>query len=269
MTLPGAMLRIVASNLTTGNNQKYEAPGTRILQGLHPDVVLIQEFNVGDNSPTAVRSFVDSTFGTSFSYYREPTGSIPNGVISRYPIVAAGYWDDDDTISDRNLVWARLDVPGDKDLWAISVHLKADGGEQQRRRVQALALVAQVQANIPAGDYLVVGGDLNTQSRSTVSEPCLAVLSQIVDVAGPWPVDQSADGDTNANRNKPEDWVMLDADLKAKQIPVAIGAASFVNGLVFDSRRYMPLVDVSPVLSGDSGAAMMQHMAVVKDVRLP
>jgi hypothetical protein len=126
-----------------------------------------------------------------------------------------------------------------------------------------------VEANIPIGDYLVVGGDLNTHSRSTTTEPCLDVLSQVVDVAAPWPLDQQGDGDTNANRNAPEDWLMLDGDLEARQVPVAIGAASYPFGLVFDSRVYAPLADVAPVAATDSAAPSMQHMAVVKDVRLP
>jgi len=34
---------------------------------------------------------------------------------------------------------------------------------------------------------------------------------------------------------------------------------------VFDSRVYTPLSDVAPVLSTDSAATNMQHMAVVRD----
>jgi hypothetical protein len=61
---------------------------------------------------------------------------------------------------------------------------------------------------------------------------------------------------------------MLDAELSAVQTAVVLGAASFPNGLVFDSRVYTPLADASPTQSSDS-AAGMQHMGVVKDVILP
>jgi hypothetical protein len=49
---------------------------------------------------------------------------------------------------------------------------------------------------------------------------------------------------------------------------VTIGAASFPSGLVFDSRVYTPLADVSPIQLGDSAAVNMQHMAVVRDIQL-
>src|SRR5205085_11524393 len=39
-------LRLVAANLTSGNFQSWDpGDGIRILEGLHPDVVLVQEFN--------------------------------------------------------------------------------------------------------------------------------------------------------------------------------------------------------------------------------
>jgi hypothetical protein len=44
---------------------------------------------------------------------------------------------------------------------------------------------------------------------------------------------------------------------------VSFASQSFPNGLVFDSRVYTPLSDVSPVLLNDS--ANCQHMAVLKD----
>jgi len=50
---------------------------------------------------------------------------------------------------------------------------------------------------------------------------------------------------------------------------VTIGAASFLNGLVVDTRIYTPIADLAPALTGDSGAPSMQHMAVVRDFTLP
>ncbi|MCU0788335.1 MAG: hypothetical protein MUC91_09120 [Verrucomicrobia bacterium] len=79
----------MASNIT-GDPQKYEAPQIRILQGLAPDVVAIQEFNYLNNTPAEIRSFVDTAFGTNFYYYRESGYAIPNGVISRWPIINSG-----------------------------------------------------------------------------------------------------------------------------------------------------------------------------------
>ena len=72
------IVRVVGANITSGNNQSYLTPGLDIFQGLKPDIVAIQEFNYtstttnGVNTPAAFREMIDNTFGTSFSYFREP-----------------------------------------------------------------------------------------------------------------------------------------------------------------------------------------------------
>lgn len=257
-------LRIMASNLTSGSSQKYEAAGIRILQGLDPDIVMMQEFNYLTNSAIDLRSFVDTAFGTGFYYWREPAGNIPNGIISRYPIKAAGEWDDT-LVSDRDFVWAQIDIPGDKDLWVVSVHLLSSSSSS--RNTEAKNLVNYLKAKaIPSTDYLVIGGDLNTTSRS---EACVTTLSSQVSISSPYPVDQKSNSNTNAPRSSPYDWVLPDTDLKALQIPVYIGNSTYANGLVFDSRVYTPLSEVYPVQSGDSGVSGMQHMGVVKDFLVP
>ena len=265
---PKQTIRTVAANITSGNNQAYEAEGTRILQGLQPDVVMIQEFNVGTSSSTAeVRAWVNTTFGTGFNYFRESnySGGIPNGVISRWPIVASGSWDDT-TIGDRGFAWARIDIPGDKNLWVVSVHLKASSASASQRQSQAQQLVTYIEANVPADDYLLIGGDCNTYSYT---EACLVTLGGIVDVSAPRPVDQAGDPDTNSGRYLPYDWVMAEAELDGLETPVKIGSLTFANGLVFDSRVFSPLSLVSPVLSTDSAATNMQHMAIVRAFSVP
>ena len=262
------VLRTMAANTTSGNSQAYEGPGTRIFQGLQPDVVMIQEFNVSNNTTAQIRGWVDSTFGTDFSYYREATGAIPNGVISRWPILQSGSWDDGDSgISDRGFAWAQIDIPGSRNLWVVSVHLKASSSSSDvsRRNVQAQTLVSLIQANVPADDYLLIGGDCNTYSYT---EACLATLGSLVDVSAPRPADQAGDPDTNSSRSSPYDWVMAEPELDALEVPVTIGSLSFASGLVFDSRVFSPLSSVSPVLSTDSGASGMQHMAVVRSFRV-
>src|SRR6266581_3022218 len=80
-------VRIMAANLN-GNTQSYQPFAIRIFQGLKPDIVAIQEFNYSNNAPADIRSMVDTAFGTNFSYFRESNSgySIPNGIVSRYPI---------------------------------------------------------------------------------------------------------------------------------------------------------------------------------------
>lgn len=257
-------IRLVAANLTSGNGQNYDlGHGGRILQGLQPDVVMIQEFNYLGNTASDFRSFVDTYFGTSFSYVREPVPSqIPNGVISRYPILASGAWNDAN-VSNRDFMWARIDIPGDKDLWVISVHLLTTSSSN--RNAEASQILSYIAAQgIPASDYVALGGDFNTDSRT---EACINTLSSYFTTSGPYPADQSGNGNTNAGRNKPYDWVLADPDLHAVRTAVVIGSNSHANGLVFDSRVYSPLP--SPILSGDSGASNMQHMAVVRDFIVP
>lgn len=265
-------LRTMAAN-TTSDFQTYAdpGPGTRIFRAIEPDVVLIQEWNVkstrnGPNDAAAVRRWVDSVFGSDFHFFREPGGqSIPNGIISRWPILESGEWDDT-KVGDRDFAFARIDIPGDQELFVVSVHLSTMAG---KRGDQARALVAAIRRDVPEGDFLVIGGDFNTDNRN---EAVLATFRQVVDTLGPFPHDGEAEnGNTNAGRRKPYDWVLADAELTALEVPLEIGEFSFPDGLVFDSRVFdqQELDDnFPPVKHADSGANMMQHMAVVRDFRL-
>lgn len=259
----GTVVRVVAANLTSGNNQAYLEPGIRILQGLKPDVTLIQEFNYATNAAEELRAFVDEAFGPEFVYFREAGSSIPNGVVSRYPIVASGEWED--TLApDRDFAWARIDIPGDIDLWAISVHLL--GSNATSRASEADALLALIAKHVPASDYVALGGDFNTRSRS---ETCIRSFAVAFDTDAPHPDDGAPEpnGNTNMNRNLPYDWVLRNASLATREVPVRVGDREFLHGLVFDSRVYQPLADVAPVVTGDSDGPVnnMQHMAVVRD----
>ena len=71
---------------------------------------------------------------------------------------------------------------------------------------------------------------------------------------------------TNAGRDRPYDVLLADFSYATNLVPVVIGAQTFSNGLVFDSRVFTPLSAVAPVLSADSG--LNQHMAVLKDFRI-
>ncbi len=257
-------LRLMGANISSGNKQSYDpGEGARIFQGIKPDVVMIQEFNYRSNSSADIRSFVDSTFGPSFAYYREGGAQIPNGVISRYPIVESGEWDDSQ-VSNRDFAWARIDIPGPVDLWAISVHFLTSSSS--KRKAEASELAGYIASKIPAGDYVVIGGDFNTDNRS---EAALGALSGTVDTSGPYPADASGNGNTNASRGKPYDWVLVDSDLGAYRTATVVGGSSFANGLVVDTRRYSPISEIAPAATSDSGATNMQHMAVVRDFLVP
>jgi endonuclease/exonuclease/phosphatase family metal-dependent hydrolase len=192
--------------------------------------VLLQEFHYGNKTDADARKWVDLAFG-EFYFYREPR-ALPNGVISRYPIVASGTWTDS-SVSNRGFAWARIDVPGTRDLWAVSLHFLTSNASA--RNTEAQELVAFINANVPAGDYLALGGDLNTGSRT---EACINTLAGVVYTVGPFPADQANNTNTNASRATPLDWVLADNDLRARQVPLQLGANAFTNGLVFDTRVY-------------------------------
>ena len=259
----GALLRVVAANLTSGNFQNYDpGHGLRIMEALVADVILIQEFNYQNNTEPDLRTLVDQVCGVGCEWTRGETGSIPNGVISRWPILEAGTWVDNE-VGNRGFDYARIDLPGAVDLWAVSVHfLTRNAGV---RSTEAQQLVDYIQAQVPVDDYLVIGGDLNTNSRT---EGALQTLGAVVDVASV-PADADGNGNTNRSRNQPYDWVMPDPDLAAFAEPVQLAEQTFAQGLVFDTRIFDPISAVPPALAEDSDGPQMQHMAVVRDFRVP
>ena len=264
--------RVMAANITTGNNQRYETPGLNIFKGLKPDVVAVQEFNYasattnGINTTNAFREMIDDAFGTNFVYFRESASgySIPNGIISRWPILTNGSWDDV-RVPDRGFAWACIDLPGADDLYVVSVHLHSSGGAFSRA-IEATNLTALIQSSFPAGAFIVVAGDLNTDSRSELALTQFKTF--LSDAAIPHDGTIAADPDTNLSRGKPYDYVLPSFTLDSNRVATVIGSRTHANGLVFDSRVYTPLSEVSPVVSTDSSAVNMQHMAVVKDFRL-
>ena len=259
-------IRVMAANITSGRKQSYKPNGIRIFKAIKPDIVLIQEFNYLDeyNDTLPIREFIDIAFGTEFNYFRG-TGRIPNGVISRFPIVESGNWNDS-SVNDRSIVWVKIKLPNNKYLWSISVHLSTKKNLTGARD----SINAIIAKNIPTEDYIVYGGDFNTKSRTagTVNK-----LGEIFNVSAPWPIgyndfsnhytcykcyknydsaedcgskfncDQSA---TSYERDDPYDWVIADKNnLNSLQIPTVYcnknnpdDCLSFDSGLVFDSRDY-------------------------------
>lgn len=260
------VIRIMAANTTSGNNSSYDpGEGNRIFQGLDPQIVLVQEMNVGTNSVTNYRAWVDANFGPSFSYVVESAEDIPNGIVSAYPILDSGEWQDS-SVPNRDHVWARIDIPGDKDLWAISVHFYTQSASDRAQEAQEVKQ-GMLNEMIPATDYVVLGGDFNTGSRG---EQCIINLSSVFVTAAPYPLDQAGNGNTNASRAKPYDWVLANGTLDSREVTLTIGTRSFPSGLVFDSRVTSPYSFLpAPVRATDSGATNMQHMAVMRAFLIP
>jgi len=261
-------IRMMAANTTTGNNQSYDpGEGKRIFQALKPDIVMIQEFNMETDT---IDNFVRSTFGNNYNYYRG-TGDIPNGIISRYPILDKGQWSSPQ-INNRGFNWAIIDIPGDRDLLAISVHLSTDSSKQISEMVNLDKKISE-NAN---GMYVVLGGDFNTATHNGVKSSFETAFPMHVSYASDnskWPMDQKDNINTNAKRTNPYDYVLSSDDLFKLEVPVVIGEGtefehSYAHGHVFDSRVYSSLGELSvvePVKANDSGATNMQHMAVIRD----
>ena len=298
-------IRIMAANITSGRKQSYKPNGIRMFQALKPDIILIQEFNYLDeyDDSLPIRDLIDIAFGTEFNYFRG-SGRIPNGVISKYPIIESGNWDDS-TVPDRSIVWAKIKLPNNKFLWAISVHLSTKYNSKG-----AISSIEEIlNKNIPAEDYIVYGGDFNTKSRTAGT---VNTLGQIFNVYGPYPAgyddfsdhytcykcyknyapgecgtkfncDKSA---TSYERDDPYDWIIADKNNLHKLQTSTVYCSkddetdclTFNSGMVFDSRDFtQDELDkyFSPVLVGDcnreTGDDYMnfQHMGVIKDFLIP
>ena len=262
-------LRMMAANTTSGNYQSYDGgEGARIFMAVKPDIAMIQEFKVNDGS---LEDFVRQTFGAEFNYY-QGSGNIPNGIVSRYPILETGSWNGT-SLPDRKHEWARIDIPGDRELLVVSVHLHTDY-ELQNANMRELR--DNVRAMLSTtNDYVVLGGDFNTSSRDRVKE----ILGGIFDTNAPYPQDQNGTEGTSFDRKRPLDWVLASHDLQALMTDTVIGGKSYSGGHVFDARVYAAkgtLSTVVPVEAGDSGpdasvtnnASGIQHMAVIRDFEL-
>lgn len=220
----GAPIRVVAGNITSGKNQSYdEGHGIRIFKALKADIVMIQEFNM-TNKPFS--TMVAVTFGPEF-HYSVGKASIPNGVVSRFPIVEQGAWKSN-VSANRDWDWAVVDIPGPKDILVVSVHLNTKDHNQEMQ-----SLKAHIQAKVSEGDYCVLlGGDFNTKGRSNTED----VFSFILEAKSPYLVDQNGKDGTNASRKSPYDWILCNHAWAKFEVLVVIGKRSYPHGHVFDSR---------------------------------
>lgn len=258
----------MSANITSGNIPSYDAQhGVRIFQGLKPDLVLIQEFNYGDNSESSIREFVDLAFGSEFHYYREEgkDKTIPNGIISRFPILEAGALNDP-TMTNRELVWARIDLPGETDLVAYSLHL--NHGNRGNRLIAAKEVARDALKRTKPNEFLVIGGDLNTKGQE---EGSVLELRRVVQTT-PVPIDTQGSSGTNAHGTELYDWVMPNAALSQHEVCIDLLkglSRPEKKGLVFDSRTFPRLELVAPIRKTDSGAPNMQHKPVIRDFEIP
>lgn len=248
---------VATANLSDNTSQAYEEAGIRILQALRPDIVAIQEFNykTGDSQDLARK-----IFGAGYHFAREAGGArLPNGVISRYPILTFGQWDDPQVLN-RRFFWATIAIPGPKPLHVVSVHLIQNHAE--RRIPEVRHLLQLIREKFGPDDYVVLCGDFNITSRNAEA---LAILTGWF-VDDFQPADQEGNKNTNANRNKPYDFVLPSPALAKLHAPTVLFGTTFSDGLVFDTRLWNP---PPPPAEWEDTARDMQHLPVLKTFRIP
>lgn len=276
-------IKVMVANTTSGDIQSYDprpgmdpdglSPGIRFFLGLKPDVVLINEFNFGNNSPAAIAEFMAKSFPKGFHVYREDGGhAIPNGVISRWPLMKTGSLVDK-RIQNRGIAWAQIDIPGPRKLWVYSAHLSHK--DENGRSAAAQIMMDHAGANVPDGDYFVFGGDFNTRTRE---ERALQLLRK---VATDQHVPKDSDGSpfTNMGRSHPYDILMPSPNLNAHHRcvefllkdtePRVEGENVFSDGLVFDPRTFKLLDRVAPVERADGTAEQLQHFPIMSRFVVP
>ena len=250
-------ITICSANLSDSTTQAYGPASMRILKALKPDIIGIQEFNYKEGGAAAL---VYDLFGAGYHFTREKGADrLPNGIISRYPILDAGQWNDP-YVENRNFAWATIMVPGPRPLHVVSVHLSSS--KRELRVKQARELVRLIRAHWPREAYVVLCGDLNTTSRDAAA--VLALCDYFDDTRQPQ--DQAGTPNTNGPRNRPYDFVLASRRLAKLEVPTVVGGRSFANGLVFDSRLWNP---PPPPVRWDDTARNMQHLPVMKTFMVP
>lgn len=115
--------------------------------------------------PTPQYEFLADSMWPEFAYGRNavyPDGDHGNALLSKFPILA--YHNHDISIGQhemRGLLHAELDVPGQREVHAICVHL----GLQERHRQRQLRLLCGLMDELPADSAVIVAGDFNDWLR--------------------------------------------------------------------------------------------------------
>ena len=257
-------IRVLTVNLNSGNISSDDGNGANIIKALKPDIILAQEFKYKNNSDSAIKEYINNRFGSEYAYYcignEMSNSSVPNGIISRYPIKAdennhCYHWYSQ-LASSAEWSWGILTIPGSKELIVASVNL-----DEEKYSTELPDLKSKFMEKFNSGSYFagIIGGTFNTPDRTLVE----SIFDQVLDVGGKYPADQEGNDNTDLGRTIPANWLLATHELISS--PMEIGTSVYNNGIVFDSRVYTPLSDLPSVSSGDSVAGM-QYMVVGRDL---
>ncbi len=258
----------------------------RVFRGLTPDVALLQEWDM--DGEWYARPYVDAAFGETFEFYLGDAPSVGtgwqqnNGIVSRWTILTSGSWANFTDTPRSSFAWAEIDLPGETDLLAVSVHMAAAEEDVALREDQAGLIKGYIDDYVAGGfsGYIIVGGDLNAQVSN---EAEILEFETFLNPRTHRPQDRYGNMNTNFGRDRPYDWIMPCPALDAHHTPLIIGTEDYQysQGIVFDSaifwREDPPenprdvLWNLPPTRYGDSRDSRVDHLAVMKafDLDLP
>ncbi|KHL70019.1 MULTISPECIES: endonuclease/exonuclease/phosphatase family protein [Pseudomonas] len=178
-------LRLLTVNTHKGFNvfnRRFILPELRdAVRTLSTELVFLQEVHGTHHRhplrwkewpPTPQYEFLADSMWPEFAYGRNavyPDGDHGNALLSKFPILA--FHNHDVSIGDhevRGLLHAELDVPGDREVHAICVHL----GLRESHRRRQLRLLCGLLAELPGDAAVIVAGDFNDWRRT--ADPLLA-----------------------------------------------------------------------------------------------
>ena len=169
-------LRVATFNVQTvgGSSSSEYLALSSVIERMCPDVLLVQE--IYQSSDVADFLELASTIGYEYTAYSDVSGTMAgglrNGCMSIFPILSYVSWSSAEISGDpdanditRDIFQVRLDLPGQRELGAFTLHLKSSSTapDQFRRQVE-LTRVTQVLDSYRTAhpdDYIVITGDFN------------------------------------------------------------------------------------------------------------
>ena len=286
-------LRIVTANTSSGYG-RYDEAGMNMFYALDPDIIIIQEFaDASEYVVNSLENYFSNKYNSEvkYSYYADKYkynssdkfNKIGNGIIVKGENkIKETYQYQSPVMSDRNFDAALIDIPGDKDLLAISLHLATENTKRAKEYPEVVNFINEINPNNKY--YVVIGGDLNSGDITTIHSYWKSVVDtscsesgSVTRCSGKYPSDQLGNQATNNSnkdndptkpmRRKHLDWLFADKKFTELAVPVMIGERAFPFGYVLDPRVQDPIEDIYPSVPEDflRKGVGIQHMPVVRD----
>ena len=252
-------IRVVSWNVQFGQLLDQKDRGTRILQALKPDILLLQELD-GDDTPELLGEFLQSSLGGSWHVYMsEGNGTerhhqLRSAIATKFKSIELT-----DVITPNKTVIANIEVQN-KIIMFTSLHLRCCGGpnseaDQQRREE---ATVIRKAIDSIKSDGFVIAGDWNLVGTK---KPLLTVQgNDFVTLEAFQP-----DGLLNATWSDVSspftpgrlDWMLVSKD-----------AFTIERGFILDTSDLHSETLATNHLLSDDTAILSDHLPLVADLRI-